>query len=196
MSRTLTTLATVSLAVLVPTGALAAATPTPAPKLATTLSTAVTSSTCSVTWGSLPKGSSRSSSAVLTGVRSGQHACYDRLVIDLRGPIVGYDVRYVDTVRADGSGTPIPLRGGARLAVVVLVPAYDSAGQPTYRPVNVRELTNVTGYRTFRQVAWAGSFEGRTTVGLGVRARLPFRVFTLAGPGDGSRLVIDVAHTW
>ena len=95
-----------------------------------------------------------------------------------------------------GSGTPIPLRGGARLAVVVLVPAYDSAGQPTYRPVNVKELTNVTGYRTFRQVAWAGSFEGRTTVGLGVRARLPFRVFTLAGPGDGSRLVIDVAHTW
>ena len=72
----------------------------------------------------------------------------------------------------------------------------DSAGQPTYRPVNVKELTNVTGYRTFRQIAWAGSFEGRTTVGLGVRARLPFRVFTLAGPGDGSRLVIDVAHTW
>ena len=32
-------------------------------------------------------------SAVLTGVRSGQHGCYDRLVIDLRGPIVGYDVR-------------------------------------------------------------------------------------------------------
>ena len=64
MSRTLTTLATVSLAVLVPTAAVAAATPTPAPKLATTLSTAVTSSTCSVTWGSLPKGSSRSSSAV------------------------------------------------------------------------------------------------------------------------------------
>jgi hypothetical protein len=55
---------------------------------------------------------------------------------------------------------------------------------------------NVTGYSTFRQVAWAGTFEGQTTVGLGVRARLPFRVFTLAGPGSGSRLVIDVAHRW
>lgn len=196
MSRTITTLATLSLAVLAPTAAVAAATPTPAPKSVTTLTTPVTSSTCSVTWGSLRKSSSRSSSAVLTGVRSGQHECYDRLVIDLRGPVVGYDVRYVDTVRADGSGTPIPLRGGARLAVVVLVPAYDSAGRPTYRPVNVTELTNVTGYRTFRQVAWAGSFEGRTTVGLGVRARLPFRVFTLTGPDSGSRLVIDIAHTW
>jgi hypothetical protein len=29
-----------------------------------------------------------------------------------------------------------------------------------------------------------------------VRARLPFRVFSLAGPGAGSRLVIDVAHRW
>jgi hypothetical protein len=54
----------------------------------------------------------------------------------------------------------------------------------------------VSGYRTFRQVAYAGSFEGQTTIGVGVRARLPFRVFTLAGPGSNSRLVIDVAHHW
>jgi hypothetical protein len=52
-------------------------------------------------------------------------------------------------------------------------------------------MPNVAGYRTFRQVAWAGSFEGYTTVGLGVRARLPFRVFL-----TGNHLVIDVAHTW
>lgn len=32
--------------------------------------------------------------------------------------------------------------------------------------------------------------------GLGVRARLPFRAFTLPGPGNGTRLVIDVAHRW
>lgn len=54
----------------------------------------------------------------------------------------------------------------------------------------------MAGYRTFRQVAYAGSFEATTTVGLGVRARLPFRVFVLAGPGTGARLVIDVAHRW
>ena len=50
--------------------------------------------------------------------------------------------------------------------------------------------------RAFRQVAWAGSFEGYSSLGLGVRARLPFRVFALDGPDAGSRLVVDVAHFW
>jgi hypothetical protein len=54
----------------------------------------------------------------------------------------------------------------------------------------------VIGFRTFRQVAFLGTFEGYTTIGLGVRARLPFRVFVLPGPGSGSRVVIDVAHRW
>ena len=45
-------------------------------------------------------------------------------------------------------------------------------------------------------MAFAGTFEAVTQIGLGVRARLPFRVFTLDGPGNGSRLVIDVAHRW
>jgi hypothetical protein len=55
---------------------------------------------------------------------------------------------------------------------------------------------NVAGWRTFRQVSIDGQFEGFQTVGLGVRARLPFRVFVLAGPNIYSRMVIDVAHRW
>jgi len=55
---------------------------------------------------------------------------------------------------------------------------------------------NVSGYTTFRQVAYDGSFEGLTSFGLGVRAKLPFRVFVLAGPGSGSRVVVDVAPRW
>ena len=50
--------------------------------------------------------------------------------------------------------------------------------------------------RTLRQVAWGGSWEGQTTIGVGTRARLPFKVTELTGPGDSTRLVIDVAHTW
>jgi hypothetical protein len=156
--------------------------------------TAVTS--CPSGWGSLPESNSRMVQSPVTGVRTGGHACYDRLVIDLRGRSAGYDVRYVGTVRQDGSGAAVPLRGGARLQVVVRAPSYSAAGTPTYTPANGRELANVTGYSTFRQVAFAGSFEGQTTIGLGVRARLPFRVFTLAGPGSNTRLVVDVAHRW
>ncbi|MGM1058153.1 AMIN-like domain-containing (lipo)protein, partial [Saccharothrix sp. Mg75] len=63
--------------------------------------------------------------------------------------------------------------------------------EETYSPANRSELVDVTGYATFRQAAWAGSFEGRSTIGLGTRALLPFRVFTLPG-----RVVVDVAHTW
>ena len=67
------------------------------------------------------------------------------------------------------------------------------AGRYTTPPA----MPDVSGFTTFRQVVWAGSFEGQSTVGLGVRARLPFRVFT---PNDTatrtSRLVIDVAHRW
>ncbi|WP_347058863.1 hypothetical protein ABC795_00690 [Blastococcus sp. HT6-30] len=57
---------------------------------------------------------------------------------------------------------------------------------------------DVDDFRTFEQVAWAGSYEGRTTLGIGTRARLPFRTFPLLGtPGDDAvRLVIDVAHRW
>ena len=151
---------------------------------------------CGLVWGSLAKADSAMSQAKLTNVRTGQHYCFDRLVIDLNGPVGGYTVRYVPQVTQDGSGLPIPLRGQAFLQVTVNAPAYDDNGNATYNPANPNELTDVNGYQTFRQVAWAGSFEGYSSLGLGVRARLPFRVFTLAGPETGSRLVIDVAHFW
>jgi hypothetical protein len=150
---------------------------------------------CGISWGSLAESTPGTTTAPITNVRTGRHACFDRMVIDVRGEIAGYSVRY-GTVRAQGSGHAIPLRGGADLAVVVKAPAYSSTGRATYRPANPKELVNVAGYSTFRQLSWGGSYEGYTTIGLGVRARLPFRAFTLDGPGTMSRLVIDVAHRW
>ena len=161
-----------------------------------TTAAATTASSCRTDWGSLREASTRASMAALTGVRTGRHACFDRIVFDVKGKPTGYDVSYVKNVSMDGSGILVPLRGGAKLQIIVRGPAYDDEYGATYRPANYRELTNVTGYRTFRQVAWAGSFEGQTTIGLGVRARLPFRVFTLNGPGTNGRVVVDVAHRW
>ena len=156
-----------------------------------------TTSYCGLVWGSLAKTDDTLAAASVTNVRTGRHYCFDRMVVDLNGPAVGYLVRYVPKVVEDGSGFTVPVRGGARLQVTVKAPAYDpNTGQPKYMPANRAELSNVAGYQTFRQVAWAGSFEGQTNIGLGVRARLPFRVFTLDGPGSGSRLVVDVAHYW
>lgn len=152
-------------------------------------------STCAVSWGSLAKSSPTMVRGPITDVRAGRHACFDRLVLDVSGLAPGYSVAYVDAVRTEGQGAVVPLRGGARLAVVTRAPAYGSGGTPGYTPRNARELAPVAGYATFRQIAWAGSFEGQTTVGLGVRARLPFRAFVIQDAG-ASRLVIDVAHHW
>ncbi|WP_416416835.1 hypothetical protein [Paenarthrobacter aromaticivorans] len=151
---------------------------------------------CGIMWGSLAKADPDMSSANVTNVRTGQQSCYDRLVIDMTGKVAGYSVQYVPVVVQDATGYPIPVLGDADLQVMVTAPSYDQNGQLTYAPAAKAELSNVSGYETFRQVVYAGSFEGTTSIGLGVRARLPFRVFTLDGPDGGSRLVVDVAHHW
>ena len=87
---------------------------------------------CGLVWGSLMKDAPRMSAANVTNVRTGQHYCFDRLVIDLNGPVSGYTVRYVPQVTQDGSGLPVPLRGQAFLQVTVNAPAYDGQGNATY----------------------------------------------------------------
>ena len=159
---------------------------------------------CGIRWGSLDEQDARYTSAPITNLRSGRHECFDRLVIDLgaragdaHGPDAsGYWVRYVPRLTKEPSGRPVAMRGGAVLEIWVNAWAMRGNFVPTYSPADPMRAVNVTGYRTFRQVAFLGSHEGQTQIGLGVRARLPFRVFLLAGPGNGSRLVIDVAHRW
>ncbi len=163
--------------------------------VATATTSAQAAPYCGITWGSLAKSTSTMVPGPITAVRAGRHTCYDRLVIDLKGKAPGYTVKYVSNVFSEGQGAVVPLRGGAKLLVVTRAPAYTATGAASYLPANRRELVNVTGYTTFRQVAWAGTSEGQTSMGLGVRARLPFRAFTIQD-ATGSRLVVDVAHRW
>lgn len=151
---------------------------------------------CGITWGSTTKVAAALTSDTVQGVRAGRHACFDRLTIDLNGygKSTGYRVQYVTAVRAP-SGTPVPLAGGARLQIDVKASAQDRQGQPTYRAGDPRHIVPVAGFSTFRQTAFVASFEGTSTFGLGVRARLPMRAFVLQDPA-GQRLVIDVAHRW
>ncbi|CAA9344713.1 MAG: hypothetical protein AVDCRST_MAG24-1462 [uncultured Nocardioidaceae bacterium] len=190
--RILRQLALAAALILGPAGTVAAGTLAAGPAAATA------ASDCRTAWGSLVERQAPRATGEVTGVRSGRHRCFDRLVIDVGAGEArpGFRVEYVDTVRKDGSGAEVALRGGARLSVVVVAPAYDEQGRATYQPADRRELVDVTGYDTFRQVAWAGTFEGRTTVGLGVRARLPMRAFTLTDAEGASRVVVDVAHSW
>lgn len=149
---------------------------------------------CGTPWGSLPKtAGDTSSNDTLANIRTGRHDCYDRMVVDVSNASTGYDARYVPNVYADGSGQLIPLTGGAKLQIIVKAPNHTLTGAPTYPGTVGQSLpgVNLTGYQTFRSAKFAGSFEGQSTIGLGVRATLPFQVTKL-----DSRIIIDVAHQW
>jgi hypothetical protein len=127
----------------------------------------------------------------ITNIEAGKHEGFDRLVVELNAPGAGYYVQYVDEVHTDGKGDLVPLKGGAKLRIIVRTSNYDSNFNPTYQVKLGEPLPNVnlTGFNTFQEVKWAGSFEGQSTIGLGVSARLPFNVFKLTNPG---RIVVDV----
>jgi hypothetical protein len=146
---------------------------------------------CPSGWGSQSRTAAGQNSFPLTAVTTGRHPCFDRVVVRVAGAASGYTVRYAGTVVADGSGKALPVPGDARLEVRLRQPAYDSAGRAT-----VAVNADVRGYAALRSVVWGGSFEGVTTLGVGTRARLPFRVSVLPGPGRDSRIVLDVAHRW
>ncbi|MGW2515739.1 AMIN-like domain-containing (lipo)protein [Streptomyces sp. NPDC001617] len=152
---------------------------------------------CPTGWGSNAKTKTASTTTSVRNVRTGRHTCYDRMVIDIPGAgrsHLGYSVRYVGHLYQDGSGRLIPVGGGAVLEVRVTAPSYDSkTGKSTYPARAGHPLPGVdlTGYRTFRDTRFGASFEGDTQLGLGVRARLPFRVLRVDG-----QVIVDVAHTW
>ena len=90
---------------------------------------------CGITWGSLDRSAPQLASGTIHNVRSGRHACFDRLVIDI-GPgdgAAGYQTGYAARLRDAGSGELLPaLRGGISLGILVDVRAHDD----DYNPVD------------------------------------------------------------
>lgn len=152
---------------------------------------------CDATWGSGTKTADPTEYRPLENIRTGRHACFDRLVFDVRGngdKKIGYRVGYVKELHQDGSGDPIKVQGGAILEVRAAAPSYDpETGTATYPGRAGQPLpgVNLSGYQTFKDARFASSFEGDTQIGLGVRAKLPFRVTQ-----TDNHLIVDVAHSW
>lgn len=153
---------------------------------------------CGITWGSQLKSAGDLSSAPLADVRTGRHDCYDRVVFEFNGPADGYEVEYGETY-TEGEGLALSpyAAGDAMLRVQLLAPSYDAIPMEPTVPYRVGDhVANVLRYQTLRDVIFGGSYEGYSTFAIGVRARLPFRVSVLVGPGSHSRIVIDIAHQW
>lgn len=125
--------------------------------------------------------------AELTNIRTGRHAGFDRIVLDLAGPQPGVTYQLVDELIEDGSGEIAWLTGEHFVAVTVSpAAAHDDSGAITYpgpRKFRTRDLTNVMA------VAVTGDFEAVLSIGLGTRYPSWVRVFTLGSP---TRVVIDV----
>jgi hypothetical protein len=171
-----------------PTAAAAAPAPTSAPN--------PTAVACSPGWGSEAKTVPELGRAPVVAVRTGTGPCADRVEFELAGPAAGYSVSYVDQVVQDGSGAVVPVPGGARLQVQLHHPAYDEAGRATLPGRAGDPVPSGSGYPSLQQVVFAGSFEGYATFGVGVRARLPFRMSIVDGLEPRSRIVLEVGHTW
>jgi hypothetical protein len=129
-------------------------------------------------------------------VRAGKHPCYDRLVIDIKGPPAGWSAKYVDTFIQDASGQTLPIVGNRIIEFVVRTNGHDiDTGQPTLSSAG---MPDVRGFSVFQSVILGADFEGQVQFGIGVRTEhgppLPFRVFALAGTGGVSHVVLDVAH--
>ncbi|MEU0809139.1 hypothetical protein [Streptomyces sp. NPDC005970] len=151
---------------------------------------------CPASWSSNTKSAEDATTKPLRNIRTGKHACYDRMVFDVKGATgkVGYHVGYTAKFRQSGTGDQIPVKGGAILEIVVNAPSYNPSNpaQKTYagKPGKTLPGVDVTGYKTFRDTKFGSSIEGQTQVGLGVRTKLPFRV-----QQSGDKLIVDVAHT-
>ncbi len=134
-------------------------------------------------------GSTMPGTSTVVAMRVSHHtdgAGFDRLVIEFRGDVPGYDVRYVPEVRSPGQGEVVPLPGRACLEVVLFpAVAHDVAGSLTLRTPRTGG-----GLPTLVQYRLTGDYEGYVHLGLGVRERVGFRVLALSNP---PRLAIDLA---
>ncbi|WP_158843150.1 AMIN-like domain-containing (lipo)protein [Saccharothrix deserti] len=126
---------------------------------------------------------------VLTNIRTGRHADFDRVVLDLNGHRPEFFIRSVDQLVYDGSGNPVSLPGTYFLEVrSAPAAAHDDNGNTTYpgpRKFDTPALANV------QAVEIIGDYEANLTVGLGMRRDSWHRVFLLDSP---TRVVIDVGH--
>jgi hypothetical protein len=122
---------------------------------------------------------------VITAVRTAAHPeCgYDRLVLDITGPVPGYSLSYSTQVTADPSGRTITMPG-RRFLLITLRPAQAHGGSVS--PAIPRTVQR-PGYPGLMSWVLAGDFEGVVTLAAGLPGTASVRVAELPG-----RLYIDL----
>jgi hypothetical protein len=124
----------------------------------------------------------------IVNLRVGEHTHFDRVVVDVRGTVPGYALRYVHRLRYDGSGEPVPLHG-RRFLALSLTPAtaHRADGTSVYRGPQLQQYS----MPVLRGVAFTGDFEGVVSFGIALRRHVAYHVSVLHSP---NRIVIDLHH--
>jgi hypothetical protein len=126
---------------------------------------------------------------ILSDVRTGAHADYDRVTFQFDGDALpAYRVQYI--TQADvvgcGSGEPVPVTGNAFLQVHFTPVDAHIGSQST---ISATDLT--PGLTTLQEVTLTCDFEAVGNWALGLSQEVDFRVIELDNP---PRIAVDVAH--
>jgi len=110
--------------------------------------------------------------------------CFDRFTVVLKGGnlLPHYRAEYVDLVKADGSGFPVPVAGKAFLQFIVSSSMASS------------DAIDTSVGKMIQQARSAGWFEGQMTFAIGVDAKRPFAVRVLPGTGNTTRVMVSFAR--
>jgi hypothetical protein len=132
---------------------------------------------------------SRLSTLVGTDIRTGGHACFERVVLELggSGELPGFQVQYQpDPILDSPRGEPVEIAGDATLVLSVGAWMPDMEGNGYQGP---REFvpTNVVNIKELQQIE---NFEGQNAWAIGLDRQRDFTVSTLTEP---FRIVIDIA---
>lgn len=125
---------------------------------------------------------------VVTDVRIGRHAGFDRVVLDLTGEgLPGWHTRFNTNPVHDGSGFPVNYDGATSIDISVrgiAIPSEVGIDNPHIGPVPGAGGP-VTG------VDSAGWFEGRSQSVIGLTEELPYSIEVFENP---TRIVVDILH--
>jgi hypothetical protein len=105
--------------------------------------------------------------AVYVGDHPEANPKYQRTSFYFRGAFPEYNLQYVPSLTAEGSGATIPLEGNAVLQVgFVSAQAHDNTGASTVKATP----KNPIGFQNLKSYGFAGDYEGYVTYGLGIQA--------------------------
>jgi hypothetical protein len=124
----------------------------------------------------------------IVDLRVGEHASFDRVVVDVRGRLPRFTLGYVRRLYYDPSGAPVPLHG-RRFLALSLTPATTRG--PGGASVYTGPVLQQYRFPVLRGVALTGDFEAVVSFGIALRRHAHVSVGVLHSP---NRIVIDLWH--